>query len=120
MARTTITKTTALGAYGDYSGANVADLAMQAADVGNGNQFIPSSRDLLVVRNSGGSPYYVTVTSASDPFGRTGDIDQYDVGAGEVAIFGPFKRSGWIQTDGYIYVDGENAALYFGVAALPG
>lgn len=121
MARTTITKTTALGPYGDYSVANAADLATQAADVSNGNQFEPSSQDLLIVRNSGGSTYYVTVQSSPDPtYNREGDINQYDVGAGEIAIFGPFRRPGWVQSDGYIYVDGENVALYFGVVALPG
>ena len=111
--------TTALGPYGDYSTANAADLTMAAADVGNGNQFASSGRDLLVAYNSGGSPYYVTVSSVADPYGRTGDITQYDVGAGEYAVFGPFKRPGWIQTDGYVYVDAENAAVYLGVVALP-
>ena len=119
MARTSLTKTTALGSYGDYSTANAADLTMAAADVVNGNQFVSTGRDLLIARNSGGSAYYVTVSSSEDPYGREGDITQYDVGAGEVAIFGPFKRPGWVQSDGYIYVDAENAAVYLGVVALP-
>ena len=121
MARTTITKTTALGAYGDYSVADAADLATQAADTTNNNQFLPSSQDLLIVRNSGGSAYTITVHSVADPtYNREGDITTYSIGAGEIAIFGPFRRPGWVQSDGYIYVDGSNAALLLGVVALPG
>lgn len=121
MARTTLTKTTALGPYGDYSVADSADLVMAAADVGNGNQFVPSGRDLLIAHNTGGSAYTVTVDSVPDPhYGREGDITTYSVGAGERAIFGPFKRAGWVQSDGYIYVNGSNALIYFGVVALPG
>lgn len=120
MARTTLTKTTVLGAYGDYSVANAADITMTAADVANGNQFVCGDRDLLVVHNTGGSAYTVTVDSVADPhYGREGDITTYSVGAGEYAAFGPFKAPGWRQSDGYVYVDGSNALLYFGVLALP-
>ena len=114
----TLTKTTALGSYGDYSSANVADLTMTAGDVG-GDQFVATGRDLVVVYNSGGATYYITIESTDDPYGREGDITQYDVGAGEHAVFGPFKRPGWVDSSGYIQITVENAALYVGIVALP-
>jgi len=120
MARTTLTKTTALGAYGDYSVANSADMTMAAADTSNQNQFVASSRDLVIAHNTGGSAYTITVTSVDDPhYGRQGDIATYSLGAGEYAIFGPFKRPGWVQSDGYVYLEASNALVKFGVVALP-
>lgn len=119
MARTTLTKTAALGAYGDYSVANAADLTMAAADTSNQNQFVASSRDLVIAHNTGGSAQTVTITSSDDPYGRSGDIDAYSIGAGEYAIFGPFKRPGWIQSDGYVYLEANSTDVKFGVVALP-
>lgn len=120
MARTTLTKTTALGAYGDYSVANSADLTMTVADVSNKNQFVASSSDLVIAHNTGGSAYTITVTSSADPhYQRTGDITTYSLGAGEYAVFGPFKRPGWVQSDGYIYLEASNALVKFGVVVIP-
>lgn len=119
MARTSLTKTTALGAYGSYS-ANAADLTMAAADTSNLNQFTANGNDLVIAHNTGGSAYTITITSVADPFNRTGDIATYSLGAGEYAIFGPFKAAGWQQSDGKIYLQASNAAVHFGVVALPG
>jgi hypothetical protein len=119
MARTTLTKTTPLGSYGTY-GANLADLTLAAADVGNKNQFAAGGNDLIVARNSdGANPYTVTITSAVDPYNRTSDISAYTLQAGEVAVFGPMKLTGWRQSDGMIYLEANNAAILLGVVALP-
>ena len=120
MARTTLTKTTALGAYGDYSVADSADMAMTAADISNQNQFVASARDLVVAHNTGGSAYTITITSIEDPhYGRLGTITTYSLGAGEYAVFGPFKRAGWVQSDGYVYLEANNALVKFGVVVVP-
>lgn len=119
MARTDLTKTTALGAYGTYA-VNAADLTMAAADVVNKNQFVASGNDLIVAHNTGASAYTVTISSAPDPYGRSGDIAAYSIGAGEYAVFGPMKLPGWMQTDGKVYLEASNAAVKFGVVALPG
>ena len=47
------------------------------------------------------------------------DVDAYSIAAGEYAVFGPFKRPGWVQADGYVYLQASNAAVKFGVVALP-
>lgn len=120
MPRTTITKKTAPGAYPSLPvAADALDLVLTAADVANKNQFSPSGNDLILVQNSGASAYTVTLTSAPDPQNRTGDITAYSLAAGEFAVLGPVKTMGWVQADGYVYLEGNNAAIKFGIIALP-
>jgi hypothetical protein len=118
MPRTNLTPKAAVGSYGDYA-AGAADLAMTAADVANMNQFSASGKDLVIAHNTGGSAYSVTITSAPDPFGRLTHIATYSLGAGAYAVFGPFALAGWVQADGKIYLQASNAAVKFGVVALP-
>jgi len=35
-----------------------------------------------------------------------------------VAIFGPFGTTGWIQADGYVYLEADSADVKFAVVAL--
>lgn len=119
MARTSLTPKAAVGAYGDYTVADRADLAMTAADVANMNQFTASGNDLVLAHNSGGSAYSVTITSAPDPYGRMSHIATYSLGAGEYAVFGPFALAGWVQADGKIYLQASNASVKLGIVALP-
>jgi hypothetical protein len=90
-----------------------------AANATNKEQFVASGNDLIIAHNSGASPYTVTVTSVADDEGRSGDITVYSIAAGTIAILGPFKRHGWAQTNGMIYLEAENASVKFGVLALP-
>jgi hypothetical protein len=119
MARASLTKTTALGAYGTYSAA-AAKLTMAAANVADMNQFTFGGEDLIVAHNTGGSPYTLTISSVADPYGRTQDITTYSIPAGEYAVFGPFKAPGWLQSDGKIYLAASNASVLLGVVKLPG
>jgi len=121
MARATLTKTTPLGSNGTY-GANLADMVMTAANVSDKNQFVCTGNDLVIAHNTnaGSTARTVTVTSVADPYGRTGNIAAYSIGAGEFAVFGPFKSTGWQQTDGYVYLEADNAEVKFGVVTLPG
>ncbi len=116
MARTAITKTTAPGAYGGAW----EELTLAAADVENGNNFVLTGREILVMYNSSAdTAYYVTLTSVDDRFGRSEDITQVDIPFGDYMIFGPIPLEGWQQTDGTFYVDAENAAILLGVIVLP-
>jgi hypothetical protein len=119
MARTDLTKTTAEGAYGDYA-AGDADVTMAAADTVDKNAFTFEGKDLIIAHNTGASAHTVTVTSAPDPYGRSQDIDGYSIGAGEIAAFGPLEADGWLQSDGKIYLEADNAEVEFGVVKLPG
>jgi hypothetical protein len=118
--RTALVKTTPKGSYPSLPiGAGLADVTMAAADIGNMNYFPASGNDLLIAYNSGASTYTVTITSMPDQYGRSGDIATYSMAAGDIAVFGPFKRDGWVQTDGNIYLQASNAAVKFGVITLP-
>lgn len=114
MARTELTVTTLQGAYGAY-GANEADVTMAAADVANGNTVEMQEGDILLAHNTGGAPYYLTIDGVADPYGRDTGIEQYDIDADELAVFGPYQFPGWRQSDGGLYIDAENAAIRLGV-----
>jgi hypothetical protein len=96
-----------------------ADFVFTAADLANGNSFVSTGRELLLVQNSGASPYTVTVTSVADNQKRTGDITSYSVGAGLFSMFGPFSQPGWLQSDGTVRVSASNALVKFAVVRLP-
>ncbi len=120
MARTTLTKTTAKGSFPTLPvSADALDAVFTAADVANKNQFLPGGKDLLVAWNSGASPYTITLTSAADPQNRTGDITTYSLAAGDIAVLGPLSTLGWVQSDGFVYLEASNAAVKFAVIALP-
>lgn len=120
MARQSLTPVTALGAFGTYA-ANAADFTFAAADATNKEQFTASSSDLIIAFNSGVSTRTVTITSAADPQGRTGDISAYSLGAGEYAVFGPFNGyvQGWRQSDGKMYIEASHADVKWAIIALP-
>lgn len=117
MARTALTKTTALGAYGNYA-ADAADLTMTAADNSDKNSFTFTGNDLVIAHNTGVSEHTITISSVADPYGRSGDISAYALGAGEYAVFGPFKVRGWQQSDGKMYLEANSDEVKFGVVAL--
>lgn len=76
--------------------ANSRDLTLSAGDATNLN-YTPLVNDATVViaQNTGAGARTVGIVSAADEFGRTGDITAYSLSAGELAIFGPFKKAGW-------------------------
>jgi hypothetical protein len=85
--------------------ADSADLVWTDSDSGDGMQFTASGKDILLVRNDEVSAQTVTITTADDDIGRSGEVDAYSVGAGEIAVFGMFNTQHWRQTDGMVYVD---------------
>lgn len=118
MARATLTAKAVVGGYGSYT-ANAADFVWTAANVSDGNQVAATNNDLVLVYNSdGANPYTVTIGSVADPFNRTGDITTYSLAALEYGVFGPFPNLGWKQSDGYLYLNGSNAAIKFAIIAL--
>lgn len=121
MPRITHAAKTLLGAYGDYSVANSADLTTLAADPANDEQVVLTGRQIVIARNSGAGAHTVTFTSVASPatFGRSGNIAAYSLGAGELAAFGPFELTGWIQTDGRLYFEADDAEVIFSVITIP-
>lgn len=114
---TALTKTTAPGSYPTDGVA----ITFTAADAVNKDQFVMSGDDLLLVHNTHGSTGYTfTITSIADPHGRTADIATEAIAAGVVRVLGPFKNKvGWVQSDGNLYLEANNAAVKFAVIKLP-
>ncbi|MDL1909693.1 hypothetical protein FBQ81_03215 [Chloroflexi bacterium CFX6] len=118
MARQTITKQLPYGPYPTLPvAANALDLVETAADVANKDQFAPSGDDLVIIHNTGASAYTITFTSVADEFKRTGDVTTFSLGAGEIAAF-RFKKPGWMQSDGFVYIEASNAAVKWAVIQL--
>lgn len=114
MARTVLTFTEPKGSNADEG----VKLTLTAADTSNNNAFVASGNDLVVAQNTDDAAQTVTVTSVADPYGRSGDISAYSIAAGEVHILGPFKNTGWMQSDGKVYLTASDAAVKFGVIRL--
>lgn len=94
-------------------------VTMTAADTTNKEQFALTGREIVIVHNTGASSYTYTITSVADPFGRLGNITAQTILAGAIHTVGPFGLPGWQQTDGTLHLEASNAAVKFGVIALP-
>ena len=101
--------------------AGSADYTMTACDNTNGNTFVCTGREVLLVYNPSGGALTLTITSTNDETGRTEDITTYSVGAGEFAVFGVGLTNvkGWKNTSGLITITGSTADLDVAVLRIP-
>lgn len=100
--------------------ATARDMAWVVCDAVNGNSVTLTGREIVLLWNSGGSPYTVTFTSVAAANGRTGDITSYSIGAGLYSQFGPFPLDGWLQSsDGTLRFTASNALVKYIVLRLP-
>ena len=125
MPRTTIAASSIITPLGPHPTLPVTalglDLAWQAADPTNFNQFaLGTGKFLILARNVHASiGYTVTFTSIADHLKRTGDITTYALAFGKVMAFMVDLQVGWIQTDGMFYMTGSNASVEFCILRLP-
>lgn len=119
MPRQTLTRQTPKGPYPTLPvSANSLDLTWTAANTTDKEQFAPSGDDLVLVRNTHATdPHTVTFTSVADEKNRTGDVSTYSLQAGEVIAF-RFRKPGWKQSDGNIYMEASNTAIQYAVLQL--
>lgn len=116
MGRTTLTRTTLLGPYPTLPvSANALDVTMTAADVANDNQFVLDGPCIIIAHNTDVGAQTITLTSVADAQNRTGDITTYSIGAGEIAAFHVGKTGGWVQSDGYMYLEASDAGVEIGI-----
>jgi hypothetical protein len=119
MGRTTLTRTTPLGPYPTLQpAADALDLILTAADTTNNNQILLDGPVIVVAHNTGVAARTLTITSSADAQNRTGDISAYSIGAGEYACFKIDQTTGWKQTDGYLYLQANNAEVKIGAIRL--
>lgn len=119
-ARTAITVQTAKGPYlSTPVAANSLDFTIAASDNTNGNYFVGTGRELILVQNSAGGSGTVTFTSVADQFQRKGDISTYSLSAGEFAMFWVGNLVGWDQGGGQIYIDTSASTMNIAVIRIP-
>ena len=88
------------------------DKAFTSADMSNGNAFLSSGRDLLVVYNSGGVSYTFTIYSAPDVDGRFANVT-YTVGAGVYSFVDIATASIYIQSTNLVLLSANNASIQY-------
>lgn len=115
MARQDLTVTT--GTSKDPTAA--VSLTETAENTTDHSQFSLTTRDIVVIHNTGASTYTYTVTSVADERGRTGNITTANILAGAIMLLGPLSLEGWRQTDGKLYLDASNTAVKFGIYRMP-
>lgn len=120
-ARTTLTPITPVGPHPSLPvAANSLDLAWTAADTVNFNQFQIQGPVTILVRNVHATTAFTfTLTSAPDSRKRTGDVGPFTLQAGEVAAFYVNNMEGWQQTDGFFYLQGNDASVQFCIVRIP-
>ena len=95
-------------------------LAWTPAEVTWFNSAVCTGNEILLVWNThAGDAGTVTVTGATDAFGRTASIASYSLAAGEMAFFGPLRSDAFRQTDGKLWFAGSAATVKFAVIRLP-
>jgi hypothetical protein len=103
----------------DYATAGVA-VTFTAWDATNGNRFQATGREILLAKNvSADTARTVTVTSQTDPYGRSGNITADSIPFGTTRVYQMFPLSGWADSSGYIAVDGSTTDIQFAVLRLP-
>lgn len=124
MARTAIAAASIILPLGPYPTLPVSalalDLAWQAADSVNFNQFpLGQGKYLILARNvHATTPFTVTLTSVADARKRTGDITAYSIAAGKQIAFLLDNHEGWLQPDGNFYLAGSAASIEFCIIKL--
>lgn len=115
MARTALPITSLPANYA----ASPQALAWTAADNVNGNSIVLTGREILLVQNTDAASQTVTINSAADAYGRTGDITAFAMAAGSFYAFQKFPTSGWEQTDGTLHLTASAATVKFVVLREP-
>lgn len=102
--------------------ANGADFTFAAGTITDGDTFVCTGREVLLVTNSDPTnPYTISIVSVDDEKGRAEDITTYSLAAGEFAAFGVglTNAKGWKSTAGTIRITVSNAAVKVAVLRLP-
>jgi hypothetical protein len=115
MPTTALTKITAPGRYPSAW----TDLTFTAGDAVNGNHFVSTGKEFIIVRNNHATlARTVTIAGSADPFNRTASIVK-SVAALGYAMFGPVPASYWANASGQIVLTPETTDIQFAIITLP-
>jgi hypothetical protein len=109
-----------LGPFAAY-GAGLADFTFAAGTITDGDNWVCSGRDILVVNNTDGGAQTVTIVSVDDETSRSGNITAYSLAAGDFAAFGVglTNSKGWMGAGKKIRITVSSAAVKVAVLTLP-
>jgi hypothetical protein len=95
-----------------------ADLAITftACDNVNGNSFVASGTEILLVQNTDASAHTFTVTSVPDPYGRVDtSLTGYSVPANQVHAIQISQTQGWVTAGNVVTLGCSSALIKFAV-----
>jgi len=102
--------------------AGSADFTFAAGTVTDGDTFVCTGKEILIVTNTEvAAAKTVTVVSVDDEKGRAEDITAYSLAAGDFAVFGVglTNAQGWKSSAGTIRITVESATVKVAVLKLP-
>jgi hypothetical protein len=88
------------------------DKTFQAADPVNGNYYISSGKDMLIVFNSDTVPHTFGIQSAPDQFGRYANVT-YTVPAGGYEVVIISSQAIYTQANGQVLLSASSALVLF-------
>ena len=97
------------------------DFTWASSTLTDGDTFICTGREVLLVQNTTAGALTITVTSTADEKGRTADITSYSVGANGFTVIpvGLTNAAGWKSTAGTIRITCSAITLKVAVLRLP-
>lgn len=100
--------------------ANGADFTFAAGTITDGDTFVCTGREILLVKNGTGTNT-ITITSVDDEKGRSEDITTYSLATTEHAVFGVglTNSAGWKSTAGTIRITVSSVEVSVAVLRLP-
>jgi hypothetical protein len=98
-----------------------ADFTFAASTITDGDTFVCTGRELLIVNNTDVAEKTITITSVDDEKGRAEDITSYALAAGDFAVFGVglTNSQGWKAAAGTIRITTNDADVKVAVLRLP-
>lgn len=94
--------------------ANFLTLTLTAADTVNLNAVVSTGKEILIAQNIDTVSHNVTINSVADELGRTGDLTDA-IAAGAIRVYGEFPQYGWMQSDGMLHFQADNAKVLFAI-----
>jgi len=103
-------------------GVGAADFTFAAGTLTDGDTFVCTGREILLVTNTEvADAKTITITSVDDEKGRSEDITTYSLAAGDFAVFGVGLTNdiGWKSSAGTIRITVSAASVKVAVLRLP-
>ena len=102
-------------------GAGTADFTFAAGTITDGDTFVCTGREVLLVNNTNVGAQTITITSVDDEKGRSEDITAYSMAANDFAVFGIglTNSKGWKSSAGTVRITVSSADVKVAVLRLP-